>query len=57
MWNFILWLKNAFYAITDLFNEYHFNFGGLDVTLFEIMLGCLCLSIVISVFWKGARGS
>lgn len=56
MWEFVLWLKNAFNALVNTFNAYHFSFGGIDVTLYEIMLGLLCMSIVISVFWKGARG-
>lgn len=56
MWDFVLWLKNAFNLLVITFNAYHFSFGGIDVTLYEIMLGLLCMSIVISVFWKGARG-
>lgn len=56
MFDFVLWLKNAFNTLVNTFNAYHFSFAGMDVTLYEIMLGLLCTSIVISVFWKGARG-
>ena len=56
MWQFVLWLKSALNLIASVFNAYHFSFGGIDVTLYEIMLGCLCMSIVVAVFWKGARG-
>ena len=33
-----------------------FDFYGIDVSLTQIILGFICMSIIISFFWKGARG-
>lgn len=32
-----------------------FEIAGLEVTYFDLMIGFLAISLVISVFWKGAR--
>ncbi len=29
---------------------------GITVSLTQIILGFICISIIISFFWKGARG-
>lgn len=33
-----------------------FDVFGIDASLFQILIGFILLSIVIGVFWKGARG-
>lgn len=36
--------------------QYKFNFYGLNVSIVDIILGFIVMSMVVSVFWKGARG-
>lgn len=33
-----------------------FELYGITVSLTQIILGFICMSIIISFFWKGARG-
>ena len=50
-----LWLASAFGSIVSLLNRYIFDFGGIQATLFDILVGMIVLSLVVAVFWKGAR--
>lgn len=34
----------------------NFELYGIEVSLTQIILGFICMSIIISFFWKGARG-
>ena len=33
-----------------------FSIVGITVTLTQLILGFICMSIIITFFWKGARG-
>lgn len=55
MYAFFQWLADSFGSIVSLLNRYSFDFGGFYVTLFDILVGMIVLSLVIAVFWKGAR--
>lgn len=33
-----------------------FSIVGVTVTLTEVILGFICIGMIISFFWKGARG-
>lgn len=48
----IKWFITNMLSFLALLNRY--TFAG--VTLLGILLGCLILSMVITVFWKGAQG-
>lgn len=39
-----------------MLHSYKMYVFGVHISLFEILLGFLLTSLVISVFWKGARG-
>ena len=56
MTGFLQLLSNFFNGIFAVLNVHLFDIGGVNVTLSEILLGFLALSLCISVFWKGARG-
>lgn len=32
------------------------NFFGLNVTYFDFLIALVCVSMVIGLFWKGAKG-
>lgn len=55
MYAFFQWLVSAFGSIVSLLNRYSFDFGGIQATLFDILVGIIVLSLVVAVFWKGAR--
>lgn len=42
--------------IIDTLNFKVFTFGAVSASLWQIMLSLVFLSMVISVFWKGAKG-
>lgn len=56
MWDFVLFLKNALLRLAAVFDQFSFNLGGINFTLLEIFLGLIAFAMVVSVFWKGARG-
>lgn len=56
MYNFFEFIADFLNDLVDALNMYAFNIGGISVTLWGILLGFLCLSIIISLFWKGGRG-
>lgn len=55
MWQFIIFIRNSIASISDMLNEFSFDFGGINVSLFELLIGFIALGLIISVFWKGAR--
>lgn len=55
MFVFFQWLANSFGSIVSLLNRYSFDFGGIQASLFDIFVGMIVLSLVVAVFWKGAR--
>ena len=56
MYAFIQMVGNFFANIFNLLNTVSFYFGGVTVSYSELLLGFIGISIVITVFWKGARG-
>lgn len=55
MWSFVIFIRDRLVQIADVLDRYHFNIAGLDVSLFEMLIGIVAMGIVIAVFWKGAR--
>ena len=52
-------LSFLFSSLRDFYNalsSVSFSIGGLSVTLTQVILGFICMSIIITFFWKGARG-
>ncbi len=56
-------MQEFFTSILDFFSDifvvlgsYRFNMYGVTVSIFDILLALLVTSMVISVFWKGAKG-
>jgi len=45
-------LKGFYNALSAV----NFDLYGIEVSLTQIILGFICMSIIISFFWKGARG-
>lgn len=39
-----------------VFDSVTFEIGGVTVSLGAIVLGFICISMIVSFFWKGARG-
>lgn len=39
-----------------VFDSVTFEIAGVSVSLGAIVLGFICISMIISFFWKGARG-
>lgn len=56
MYSFFELLGTFFSNIFSVLNTAVFDIGGVVVSLSDILLGFLGLSIIITVFWKGARG-
>ena len=50
--DFVDWLVTHLTNITNLLNSFTF----LDVPLWTLLLSILLVSMVISIFWRGARG-
>ena len=55
MYNFFQILGNFLSNIFSVLNSAVFDIGGVSVSLTDILLGFLALSIIITVFWKGAK--
>lgn len=55
MYEFIQMLSNFLSRVMNVLGTAIFDIGGVVVSLSDILLGFLALSIVITVFWKGAR--
>lgn len=53
---FFTWFIDKVYSIVDVLRLPTFNIGGFNVTFFDCILGCIVISIVVGVVWKGARG-
>lgn len=49
-------LFTQFGSFYNVLSSVSFSIGGLSVSLTQILLGFICMSIIISFFWKGARG-
>lgn len=50
---FVSFMNDLWYTV---FDSVTFEIAGVSVSLGAIVLGFLCISMIISFFWKGARG-
>lgn len=55
MWQFILFLRDSIAGITGMLDGVSFNMGGMNVTLFDLIIGFIAMGLVVAVFWKGSR--
>lgn len=55
MWEFILFLRDSIADITGMLDSFSFNMGGMNVTLFDLIIGFLAMGLIVAVFWKGSR--
>lgn len=56
MSEFITFLKDQLIDISNMLDMFSFDIFGVTVSIFELLLGFLVMSIIICLFWKGARG-
>lgn len=56
MWSFIVFFRNRIADIADMLDSFHFSIAGMSVSIFDIFFGLIVTSMIISLFWKGARG-
>lgn len=47
---------NCFYTIVSLVNSYVFTIYNMKVTLLDILLSCIIISMAVTLYWKGAKG-
>lgn len=55
MYQFILWFAGAFNQLLSLLDSISFNIAGYDVSYLSLIVAFLLISMVISIFWKGAK--
>lgn len=55
MWSFVLWLRDSISDIGHLLDNYSFSIAGMSVSILDLFIGLICMSIIITVFWKGAH--
>ena len=49
-------IKYLYQVIFNHLNSVVFNINGVSVSYLSIILSFIFLSMVISIFWKGAKG-
>lgn len=54
MFDFIKWFIGSVADVGDLLDNVAFSIGNVNVSILDLMIGFVILSIVITVFWKGA---
>lgn len=55
MWEFIVFLRDKITDISSLLDSYSFVIVGMQISIFDMLIGILCTAFVVAVFWKGAR--
>lgn len=55
MWQFIQFIKTSLAQITGMLDKFSFDLGGINVSIFDLLIGFIGFGLIISVFWKGAR--
>lgn len=53
VFNFFFTQLQGFY---DTLGTVTFDVYGINVSLTQILIGFICMGMIISFFWKGARG-
>lgn len=56
MYNSFVFLFEQIGSFYNALSVVSFPVFGISVTLTQVILGFICISIVITFFWKGARG-
>lgn len=56
MWEFIQWCAIQTEHTYNCINSISFNIGGVTVGYADLFLGMIGVGMVVSLFWKGARG-
>ena len=57
MTEFINFMATYWQAWLNLFKSNNMSFWilGIHISVFDIMIACLAMYMVISIFWRGAR--
>lgn len=56
MTEFFTLFINFFQSMISTVNSHSFDIFGVSVGIFDLIFGFIALSMVISIFWKGAKG-
>ena len=56
MTDFVVLLRNFYVAIAGKLSTLEFPLFGYTVNLLSVLIVFVILSMVVSIFWKGARG-
>lgn len=56
MAEFISFFISMWQGLIGSLDSVRFDVFGIEASLFQILIGFILLSIVMGVFWKGARG-
>lgn len=51
----VKFLRDYLIDIAELLDVYCFDIQGINVSIFDLFIGFIVLSLVVSIFWKGAR--
>ena len=54
---FLDFLVNFYKSFLGLFDTVTFTIGGISVSVLDVLLAVAAMSMVISIFWKGARST
>lgn len=52
----LVFFANCFNRIIQLFDSYVFTLFNMRITLLDIFLTLVIISMVITLYWKGAKG-
>lgn len=56
MTNAIRYIFQFMHNIISLLRSYTFDFYNVHVSIIDIIFAFIVISMVVTVFWKGARG-
>lgn len=54
---FIDFVVDFYRSFLGLFDTVTFSIGGISVSVLDVLLAVAAMSMVISIFWKGARST
>lgn len=52
----IAFFGNCFVVLTNLLDSYSFVIFGTSITLLEILITAVLISMAITLYWRGAKG-
>lgn len=56
MWSIVEFFVDMTDKTYQTINSFQFDFGGVTVGYADIFIGAIAVCMVVSLFWKGARG-